>query len=93
MARRLVFAYFACQPPYVMQPADFTKLPAQQQLDTLYFAGDVLANRYEGDNIFLLYNLRDFYVELRYDAYNSHLHQVTAFRDTDHLEPYLPYLA
>ena len=76
-----------------MQPSDFTELPAQQQLDTLYFAGDILANRYEDDNIFLLYNLRDFYVELRYDAYNNQLHQVTAFRSTDKLEPYLPYLA
>ncbi|GAB3956876.1 hypothetical protein GCM10028805_47970 [Spirosoma harenae] len=75
-----------------MQPADFTRLPAEQQLDTLYFAGDILANRYEGENIFLLYNLRDFYVELRYDAYNNQLHQVSAFRDTDKLEPYLPYL-
>ncbi|WP_020602975.1 hypothetical protein [Spirosoma spitsbergense] len=76
-----------------MQPADFSKLPANQQLDTLYFTGDILANRYEEENIFLLYNLRDFYVELRYDAYNSKLHQVTAFRDTAKLEPYLPYLA
>jgi hypothetical protein len=87
------FAYFACQPPLPMQPADFSKLPANQQLDTLYFTGDILANRYEEENIFLLYNLRDFYVELRYDAYNSKLHQVTAFRDTAKLEPYLPYLA
>ncbi len=76
-----------------MQPADFSQLPADQQLDTLYFKGDILANRYEEENIFLLYNLRDFYVELRYDAYNSKLHQVTAFRDTAKLEPYLPYLA
>lgn len=76
-----------------MQPADFTQLPAQQQLDTLYFSGDILANRYEGDHIFLLYNLRDFYVELRYDAYHSKLQQVNAFRDTNKLEPYLPYLA
>lgn len=76
-----------------MKPSDFSQLPAQQQLDTLYFAGDILANRYEGDTIFLLYNLRDFYVELRYDAYNSQLHQVTAFRNTDQLEPYLPYLS
>lgn len=76
-----------------MKPADFNKLPFQQQLDTLYFSGDILANRYEGENVFLLYNLRDFYVELRYDAYNSKLHQITTFRDTDKLEPYLPYLA
>ena len=76
-----------------MQPADFTQLPADQQLDTLYFAGDILANRYEDENIFLLYNLRDFYVELKYDAYNSQLNQVLAFRDTGKLEPYLPYLS
>lgn len=93
MVRWRLFAYFACQPPLPMQPADFSRLPADQQLDTLYFRGDILANRYEEENIFLLYNLRDFYVELRYDAYNSKLHQVTAFRDTAKLEPYLPYLA
>ena len=93
MVSRPTFAYFACQPQTPMQPADFTQLPADQQLDTLYFAGDILANRYEGENIFLLYNLRDFYVELKYDAYNSKLHQVSAFRDTGKLEPYLPYLS
>lgn len=93
MVSRPTFVYFACQPRLLMQPADFTRLPADQQLDTLYFTGDILANRYEGENIFLLYNLRDFYVELRYDAYNNQLHQVTAFRDTGKLEPYLPYLA
>ena len=76
-----------------MQPTDFAQLSAQKQLDTLYFKGDILANRYEGEAIYLLYNLRDFYVELRYDAYNNQLHQVTAFRDTDKLEPYLPYLS
>lgn len=76
----------------LMKFADFTNLPAKRQLDTLYFTGDILANRYEGEHIFLLYNLNGFYVELRYDAYNNRLHQVTAFRDTDKLEPYLPYL-
>lgn len=75
-----------------MQPADFARLSTQQQLDNLYNSGNILANRYEGDHIFLLYNLDNFYVELRYDAYNSKLHQVTAFRSTDKLEPYLPYL-
>ena len=84
---------FARQPRTRMQPADFTRLPAQQQLDTLFFSGDILANRYDGDAIFLLYNLKDFYVELRYDAYRSKLQHVAAFRDTDKLEPYLPYLA
>lgn len=76
-----------------MQPVDFTQLPTQQQLDTLYFAGDILANRYEGEHIYLLYSLKNFYVELRYDAYRSNLQHVSAFRDTDKLEPYLPYLA
>jgi hypothetical protein len=79
--------------PDFMKPAEFTKLPAQQQLDTLYRKGDILANRYEGDHIFLLYNLRNFYVELRYDAYTNSLYQVSAFQDTEKLEPYLPYLA
>jgi hypothetical protein len=93
LVSRPTFAYFACQPQTSMQPTDFSQLPADQQLDTLYFAGDILANRYEGENIFLLYNLRDFYVELKYDAYNSKLNQVSAFRDTGKLEPYLPYLS
>ncbi len=75
-----------------MKPADFTALPADQQLDTLYYAGNIMANRYEDDHILLLYNLNDFFVELRYDAFTNELQQVTAFRQTALLEPYLPYL-
>ena len=93
MVGRPLFVYFGWKPRTLMQPADFTSLSADQQLDTLYFTGDILANRYEGENIFLLYNLRDFYVELRYDAYNNKLNQVSAFRDTAKLDPYLPYLS
>lgn len=76
-----------------MKLADFTSLPTQQQLDTLYFQGDILANRYEDEFIFLLYSLNNFYVELRHDAYNNNLLAVSAFKDTEQLEPYLPYLA
>jgi hypothetical protein len=75
-----------------MQPSDFIALPAQQQLDTLYYAGNVMANRYEDENIYLLYNIDTFYVELRYDAANNALRQVSAFKSTEQLEPYLPYL-
>ena len=76
-----------------MTPLYFSTLPANEQSQILYFKGDILANRYEDEHIFLLYSLNDFYVELRYDAYRSHLQHVAAFRDTDKLEPYLPYLS
>ena len=76
-----------------MQLADFTTLSTDQQLDVLYFQGDVLANRYEDEFIFLLYSLNNFYVELRHDACGNKLQEVVAFRNTNHLEPYLPYLA
>lgn len=76
-----------------MQPADFTTLTLEIQLDILYFEGEILANRYEGEFIFLLYSLGDFYVELRHDAYTNKILRVTAFRDTELLEPYLPYLS
>ncbi len=75
-----------------MKPADFSALPTEQQLDILYYQGDVLANRYEDEFIFLLYSLDSFYVELRHDAYNNKLLAVSAFKDTEQLEPYLPYL-
>ncbi|CCH52336.1 hypothetical protein BN8_01330 [Fibrisoma limi BUZ 3] len=75
-----------------MTPIYFTTLPADEQLDILYFKGDILANRYEDEHVYLLYSLDDFYVELRYDAYKSKLQHLDAFRDTDRLEPYLPYL-
>ena len=75
-----------------MVPADFTELTTERQLDILYFEGDLLANRYEDEFIYLLYSLDDFFVELRHDAYTNQLKQVTAFRSTDKLEPYLPYL-
>ena len=76
-----------------MNPLHFANLPQQQQVDMLYFQGDLLANRYEASDIFLLYSLKDFYVELRYDAYNNRLHEVSPFRANDErLEVYLPYL-
>jgi hypothetical protein len=73
-------------------PADFTALPADRQLDTLYRTGSILANRYEAADIWLLYALHDFFVELRYDAFTNELRQVLAFRQPARLEPYLPYL-
>lgn len=76
-----------------MQPADFTALSTDDQLEALYFEGDLLANRYEEEFIFLLYSLHGFYVELRHDAYTNQIQQLTPFRDTDRLEPYLPYLS
>ena len=76
-----------------MKLADFTTLSTQQQLDTLYFQGDILANRYEDEFIFLLFCLDSFYVELRHDAHTNKLQAVLAFKDTEQLEPYLPYLA
>ena len=76
-----------------MQPADFTALSTDDQLNALYFEGEILANRYEDEFIYLLYSLYDFYVELRHDAYNNQIRQVTAFRGTELLEPYLPYLS
>jgi hypothetical protein len=75
-----------------MRPADFTALPTEQQLDILYYQGEILANRYEDEFIYLLYSLDSFYVELRHDAYNNKLLDVSAFRDTERLEVYLPYL-
>lgn len=75
-----------------MVPAEFTELATDRQLDILYFEGDLLANRYEEEYIYLLYSFEDFFVELRHDAYTNHLKQVSAFRSTDKLEPYLPYL-
>ncbi len=76
-----------------MKPADFSALPTEQQLDILYYQGDILANRYEDEFIFLLYSLHNFYVELRHDAYTNKLQEVSAFKDTDQLDAYLPYLA
>ncbi|KAB7730055.1 hypothetical protein F5984_12795 [Rudanella paleaurantiibacter] len=75
-----------------MQPAEFTQLSTAQQLDILYYQGDILANRYEEEHIFLLYSLHNFYVELRHDAYTNQLQAVSAFKDTEQLEAYLPYL-
>ena len=75
-----------------MDPAHFTSLDTEDQLNALYFEGSVLANRYEDEFIFLLYSLGSFYVEIRHDAYTNRILQVSAFKSTDKLEPYLPYL-
>lgn len=75
-----------------MDPAHFTSLDTEDQLNALYFEGSVLANRYEDEFIFLLYSIDSFYVEIRHDAYTNRILQVSAFKSTDKLEPYLPYL-
>ncbi len=75
-----------------MDPTHFTNLDTEDQLNALYFEGSVLANRYEDEFIFLLYSLDSFYVEIRHDAYTNRILQVSAFKSTDKLEPYLPYL-
>lgn len=75
-----------------MTPAHFTSLDTEDQLNALYFEGSILANRYEDEFIFLLYSIDAFYVEIRHDAYTNQILQVTAFKSTDRLEPYLPYL-
>jgi hypothetical protein len=75
-----------------MNPTHFTSLDTEDQLNALYFEGSVLANRYEDEFIFLLYSLDSFYVEIRHDAYTNRILQVSAFKSTDKLEPYLPYL-
>lgn len=75
-----------------MKPADFSALSTDEQLDILYYQADILANRYEDEFIYLLYSFHNFYVELRHDAYSNKLLEVVAFRDTERLEVYLPYL-
>ncbi|RYF76116.1 MAG: hypothetical protein EOO39_05965 [Cytophagaceae bacterium] len=75
-----------------MTPAHFTSLDTDDQLNALYFEASILANRYEDDFIYLLYSLDSFYVEVRHDAYTNKVKQISAFKSTDKLEPYLPYL-
>lgn len=75
-----------------MTPAHFTNLETDDQLNALYFEGSILANRYEDEFIYLLYSLGSFYVEVRHNAYTNQILQVSAFKSTDRLEPYLPYL-
>ena len=75
-----------------MDLSHFTSLDTEDQLNALYFEGSVLANRYEDEFIFLLYSIDSFYVEIRHDAYTNRILQVSAFKSTDKLEPYLPYL-
>ena len=75
-----------------MTTAHFTSLDTDNQLNALYFEGHILANRYEADFIYLLYSLDSFYVEVRHEAYTNQVKQIFAFKSTDKLEPYLPYL-
>jgi hypothetical protein len=75
-----------------MTTSYFTNLDTEDQLNALYFEGSILANRYEDEFIYLLYSLDCFYVEVRHDAYTNRILQVTAFKSTDKLDPYLPYL-
>jgi len=71
---------------------DFYLLPHHDQQEQLYFRGSLLANRYEGPHIYLLYALDSFFVELQYDSQRNRLLRTSAFTTTDPLLPYLPLL-
>lgn len=88
----LFFAYLSLEIAFSMTTAHFTSLDTDNQLNALYFEGHILANRYEDDFIYLLYSLNSFYVEVRHEAYTNQVKQISAFKSTDKLEPYLPYL-
>ena len=68
---------------------DFQLLPEQEQTDLLHKNGLYIGKRKEGCFIILLYQCENFYVEVVYRKYRSHVKQLHCFDSTELLDPYL----
>ena len=60
-----------------------------EQSRTLWEKGTLLAERVEGHQKFMLYQLHDVYIEVIWHTHFNVILKVSSFTTTEHLEPYL----
>ena len=72
-----------------MRMSDFNLLPAQEKAALLYKRGVYIGKRREGNQVVLLYQLDEFYVELFYVKYRHHIQRARCSASTLVLDPYL----
>lgn len=67
----------------------FSRLSAQEQELAMWYIGVPVADRFDSIYRYLLFQLDSFYIEITYAVNLNIITRLTAFDDTDLLEPYL----
>ncbi|RYY88683.1 MAG: hypothetical protein EOO15_08255 [Chitinophagaceae bacterium] len=67
----------------------FNACTSGEQRQILLEQGAYLGHRKDDPWSVLLYQIRDYYVEVFFSMQNLDIHAIEAFEDTDRLEPYL----
>ena len=68
----------------------FKILSEYKQYETLKQKGVVIAERISTAYKFFLYQVDNFYVELKYNLFETKIETIKCFFDTKDLDPYLP---
>ena len=72
-----------------MTKNEFNARPSGEQRRILLEQGAYLGHRKDNPWSVLLYQLRDYYVEVYFSMENLDIRHIEAFDDTDRLDPYL----
>jgi hypothetical protein len=67
----------------------FLQLREDDQLETLWYNGEQIGRRKEGEFLVLLYQVEGFYVEVFYHTKQKLITKYVSFEDTDRLDPYI----
>ena len=68
---------------------DFLQLEENDQIELLWYNGEHIATRKDGEFMMLLYQVEGFYVEVHYQTKERKITKYLCFECTDRLEPYL----
>ncbi|GAC1426589.1 MAG: hypothetical protein NVS9B7_10190 [Flavisolibacter sp.] len=68
---------------------DFLQLEENEQIELLWYNGEHIATRKDGEFMMLLYQVEAFYVEVHYQTKERKITKYLCFECTDLLEPYL----
>lgn len=60
-----------------------------EKIEALGEFGQIVAHRFEGDFKFMLHQINDFYIEVKYIIEGNIFVELKTFKTTELLEPYL----
>jgi hypothetical protein len=68
---------------------EFLQLHEDAQLETLWYNGEQVGRRREGEFLILLYQVEGFYVEVFYHTRDKQIKKYVSFECLDKLDPYI----
>jgi hypothetical protein len=68
---------------------EFNSLDEAEQFEALWEYGQIVGHVFQNGFKFMLYQISNFYVEIKYDDETNAIKGLRAFEDTESLDPYL----